>query len=237
MTAMIMRRCVPRTVICCGSLARGVYYKCNGMSQHGGLPPAAAPCGEAFFGRRAVSRDGKGSRGRPGQVCTSHPPRYCSPLPVSTSHMQCTCRVVAGLGTAVRALQLAPVETAKAVAVTLDGTSAMLGQACGQLGAAAKQGLEGSAQRLGVTSRQAKASFLDLNCKEEQYLFCGHSEAPVMQQLNDTLTVVTAPCCWLRAGCSAEESCGSGGADLTGQVGGGHRRPPRGAPCRLNPEP
>lgn len=73
-------------------------------------------------------------------------------------------RVVAGLGSAVRALQLAPVETVKAVAVTLDGTAAMLGQAAGQLGAAAKSGLEGGAQRLGVTSRQAKASISATQC-------------------------------------------------------------------------
>ena len=91
-------------------------------------------------------------------------PVCCSPLRCSAPHVKSSCRVVAGLGTAMRALQLAPVETARAVAVTLDGTAAMLGQACGQLSAAAKSGLEDSAQRLGVTSRQAKASLSDRAC-------------------------------------------------------------------------
>ena len=55
-----------------------------------------------------------------------------------------------------RALHMAPMETARAVQVTVGGTAAMLGEAAGQMAAAARLAAADSAQRLAASSRKAK---------------------------------------------------------------------------------
>lgn len=66
------------------------------------------------------------------------------------------CRLPTGVGSAVRALHMAPVETARAVQVTVGGTAAMLGEAAGKMAAAARLAAADSAQRLAASSRKAK---------------------------------------------------------------------------------
>ena len=51
---------------------------------------------------------------------------------------------------------MAPVETARAVQVTVGGTAAMLGEAAGQMATAARAAMADSADRLAVSSHRAK---------------------------------------------------------------------------------
>ena len=61
-----------------------------------------------------------------------------------------------GLFTAVRTLQIAPVETAKAVQVTVEGTASMVGQAFQSCTDTVKAATEESIQQLAESTRNAK---------------------------------------------------------------------------------
>lgn len=66
------------------------------------------------------------------------------------------CRAMEGLFTAVRTLQIAPVETAKAVQVTVEGTASMVGQAFQSCTETVKAATEESIQQLAESTRNAK---------------------------------------------------------------------------------
>lgn len=63
-----------------------------------------------------------------------------------------------GLLTAVRTVQIAPVETAKAVQVTVEGTASMVGQAFQSCTETVKAATEESMQQLAETTKNAKVA-------------------------------------------------------------------------------
>ena len=74
-----------------------------------------------------------------------------------------------GLLTAVKTLQIAPVETAKAVQVTVEGTASMVGQAIQSCTETVKAATEESMQQLAESTRNAK---VDLCPAEQLRMLC-----------------------------------------------------------------